>query len=573
MCPPEKYAESTFSFRRKCFTTKWLEVDAEGKKRRTFSEYKPDKVSKAVHIIRDPFDNIVSRFHLEQKLPNKTAKDYPKTREGFRDYCSSIDRIHEMSEKRTMFLDDDLMEIMRKVPCYADFIRYIEWHNLAFVTTQDLELDTYVLHYDWYTTRFNTTTRELLDFLNLEMKAEPTPFLTGKEYPYFTEDEKLALKEGFRRMASELTWKHVEQYFPDSAIDEKAVKIPTVINRIPDATSVKQAPAAVSTDDGRPPLSELVGDSPIDVRADVQFLMDWAIVGYPKTATSTKLRWLSRQKEIKAYDYEIYHLKNGEPADMVRKLYELPAGDQYKRGYKAPRDIHNIRALYAFAAFWPKTKLIVGLRHPVLWFESFYNYRIRSNVPLPPADALAGRCPPGAHNVCADEIRYNDHLSRLGKTPRSNAEELALLSPITKEDRELPKLENPIFLYEISQMHDSDEKRAAQYRVDLQNYLGLNEPIAPLTEDKEVHGDHPNKDKEINICEESHRELHDELMKIARDSSLWIRHYFVTLPDVHVSSPEYFNELLESWMIDPCVARRRNQQDAETEQASLTSTS
>ena len=54
-------------------------------------------------------------------------------------------------------------------------------------------------------------------------------------------------------------------------------------------------------------------------------------------ATSTKVRWLAKPSEIQMYDHEIYHLKDGQPASMVRTLYALPEGGQYKRGYKAPR--------------------------------------------------------------------------------------------------------------------------------------------------------------------------------------------------------------------------------------------
>jgi hypothetical protein len=31
------------------------------------------------------------------------------------------------------------------------------------------------------------------------------------------------------------------------------------------------------------------------------------------------------------------------------------------------------KAMNAIAQYWPNTGLIVGVRHPVLWFESFYN--------------------------------------------------------------------------------------------------------------------------------------------------------------------------------------------------------
>lgn len=197
----------------------------------------------------------------------------------------------------------------------------------------------------------------------------------------------------------------------------------------------------------------------------------------------------------------------------------------------------------------------------MLWFESFYNFRIRFNYTLPAPDELIDQCPPSARNVCLQEIRYNDHLSRLGKTDRTDPEELQLLGPIWPKQRNLPKMENPVFLYEISQMHDTDETRSAQYRRDLQSYLDLQTPLEPLTESEESHGDHPNKNKEIDICAPEHATVHDELLQIARDSSLWIRQYFMNLPDVFVSSPDHFQALLEDWMNDPCDRRRTTMLD------------
>jgi len=123
MCPPEKYTESSYSFRRKCLSTKWMEVHEDGTKERVFSQYKPDKLTRAIHLIRDPFDNIVSRYHLERQLPGRAAADYPKTREGFRSYCNAIDNLHQANEKRALFLDEDLLKIMSVVPCHADFFR------------------------------------------------------------------------------------------------------------------------------------------------------------------------------------------------------------------------------------------------------------------------------------------------------------------------------------------------------------------------------------------------------------------------------------------------------------------
>ena len=309
--------------------------------------------------------------------------------------------------------------------------------------------------------------------------------------------------------------------------------------------------------DNRPPLESLVREgSKTEITGDVQFLMDFAVVGYPKTATTTMLYWLNSQSEILMYDHEIYYMTDGEPADMVRALYALPAGNQYKRGYKAPRDIYIPRAIDSFNKYFPKTKLIVGIRHPVLWFESFYNYRIRSNVTLPQPNEMIGTCTKAMAGVCTDQVRYMDHLSIVGKTDLMDPEELKLLSSDMIE-RAGPKLENPIFLYEISQMEETNPVYAEQYRQDLHQYLGLRNPLVPLESSHKSHSNSPFKHLEINICDPQHKEVHDELLSISRNASLWIRKYFVPLPDVHISCPEHFNDLILEWMVDPCIARNK----------------
>jgi hypothetical protein len=213
LCPPEKYSESSYSFRRRCLTTKWLEVQEDGSLERTFAQYKPDRIAKAIHLIRDPFINIVSRFLLENEIPGREANKFNRTRQGFRKYCRSIDNLFSQNEQKMVFLEADILSLIRKVPCHEDFIRYVEWHNLAFSTADDFQLPTYVVHYEWYSSRYNATVQELLQFLELEQKAEPLPFQESKPYAFFTSEERAALEKAFRMMASFKTWKHLSPYF------------------------------------------------------------------------------------------------------------------------------------------------------------------------------------------------------------------------------------------------------------------------------------------------------------------------------------------------------------------------
>ena len=605
MCPPEKYIETTFSFRRHCFQTKWLErrdtTDDKNELHRVFGTYAPSssnnnnnttspspslRVTKAVHLLRDPWSNIVSRYHLERQLPGRLAANYTNDRAGFRAYCQqAVDPLHARNEQRFshVLFSEGLGEWLQQIPCHADFVRYMEWHNLAFTTTRDLGLETMVLHYEWYTTRLDAVARSVLDFLELPLPSSSsstfawTPFTAGKVYDvYFTLDERRALYQAFAIMASPETWSHVQQYFDaESRVAPRTMSGSTTKTEVPatrphkkNTTTARAATKSyivnVASDEKqqqqpsprqpspqqqqhRPPLDTLVQEgSSTNITGDVQFLMDFAVVGYPKTATSNLIRWLAHQPhDIATYEHELYHLKDGEPADMVRKLYALNATK--RRGYKAPRDIHNPRAIRAFAEYWPHTKLIVGLRHPVLWFESFYNYRMRDGFQLPADTAQLNRtCV--HNNVCTEEIRYHDHLARLGKTQKADPDELALLSPVLPRYRKVPPLpHNPILLYEISQLPTAD------FRTTLQDYLGLEHPLTPLEEPAESRVERV--EGEIDICDAAHAVIRTELMEIARRSSRWILDYFLAADGVTVANAPQFRELLESWNTNPCVRR------------------
>lgn len=61
-----------------------------------------------------------------------------------------------------------------------------------------------------------------------------------------------------------------------------------------------------------------------------------------------------------------------------------------------PRDY----GAFSLSTLLSQTKFIVGIRHPILWFESFYNFRIHNKVRMPPAEELVGNCGGRMHGVC-----------------------------------------------------------------------------------------------------------------------------------------------------------------------------
>lgn len=68
-CGPDKYIETLRMFQREC--TKTVTSAFEDS---VIGHYDPKIVHRAIHLIRDPFDNIVSRFHHE--LTNHEVRQF-----------------------------------------------------------------------------------------------------------------------------------------------------------------------------------------------------------------------------------------------------------------------------------------------------------------------------------------------------------------------------------------------------------------------------------------------------------------------------------------------------------------
>jgi hypothetical protein len=128
---------------------------------RTATPYAFDRVQKAVHLICDPFDNVVSRFHLHTKQRRTKSQEFG--REAFRAYCRED---HPVNRQRNleMFLGESQISKVHDIPCLNDLVKYTVWHNHAFDTSAKLELDTMLVHYGWYASRFQATKNKLLDF-------------------------------------------------------------------------------------------------------------------------------------------------------------------------------------------------------------------------------------------------------------------------------------------------------------------------------------------------------------------------------------------------------------------------
>ena len=120
----------------------------------------------------------------------------------------------------------------------------------------------------------------------------------------------------------------------------------------------------------------------IDIEDDVP-LIEFAVTGFPKTGTSYLLRHLLNTEETFMGEEEHCLSSSGisTKISMYRRGRMTEDGTtRIKNGLKCPRDLEDVHGLANYEKFFPSTNFIVSLRHPILWFQSFYNYKVRHHA-------------------------------------------------------------------------------------------------------------------------------------------------------------------------------------------------
>ena len=316
----------------------------------------------------------------------------------------------------------------------------------------------------------------------------------------------------------------------------------------------------------RPPLESLVQGW--NVTGDISFLLDFAVVGFPKCGTSSLMYQLKNHSQVDIFTDERCDMAYNKQVLLAKDLYKM--NPTHFRGLKCPMDIESTPlGLPNYHKYFPHTKFIVGIRHPVLWFESFYNFRVHNGFALPPPSEMMGRCRKNMKNVCTFRGNFHVFLANLGKTQvRQHPYEMKWFEKSAQRSVKPlndTNVNRQVFLYEVSQLSDPKTSRSNQFLADLQHFLGLPKPFPnPMiwfrpgkqhtSEEQTIKA----KSLQINICDKQHSAVRDLLQAQAVNASEWIGHYFLRAPGVTVSSPQYFlDTILAKWKKDPCTERNK----------------
>lgn len=216
-CGPDKTIHTVRSFMMGCLSGTRAVATSKGLKKIDVT-YRPSLVKKAIHIFRHPLDNIVARFHLEynvQKMKGnkKYVELFPKNETGFRRWCAADDQNRGLLSSR--LVDERLRHKLYKIPCFNEFFRYTQWHNLAFSTTRDMNLPTMILHYHEYSADFKLARSKVLNWLGFssEKPKNDIEFVSGKIYRhYYSTEERRLIRAFVKEFASAETWEQLQEY-------------------------------------------------------------------------------------------------------------------------------------------------------------------------------------------------------------------------------------------------------------------------------------------------------------------------------------------------------------------------
>ena len=317
----------------------------------------------------------------------------------------------------------------------------------------------------------------------------------------------------------------------------------------------------------------------VDTTANEQYL-DFFIMGFPKCGTTSlmilfndivnetrtvpKLLPPTDEEPNPKYVAE-YSLKGPRSAEVLVEAIKENAKlfpDVRKFGIKWPTALVHpsvITDLASVDSRHKKTKIIIGFRHPVRWFESFYNFRLRGNNEMPPPNNLIGGFEVNVGQIHTDFARYERYFMQFGKIDLT-LEELGILSTNLKPHGSLLSIPNEIFLYSLEQIEDDNSTRADVFWNDLKTFMNLDQTITSgmfpkVNAAPKVNVTESGK-KLINICDDAYKETHRVLSENAKVTADWFRSrlFDEKRNDLVIGGRDHFFSVLETWKQDPCVS-------------------
>jgi len=290
-------------------------------------------------------------------------------------------------------------------------------------------------------------------------------------------------------------------------------------------------------------------------------ILDFAIVGFAKCGTTEMMAKLSKFAPMPITDVctpihqtVYYAYKNWPKNHDHHKTKTL-------KGTKCPRAIAD--DVSEFSTFLPRTNLIIGIRHPVLMYQSFWKMMARNQPIGSPAFnpykhtkiQRGGLC----RELCLDRVRMHLYLAALGKTPL-NKEERKYLAPGDYDggkNLRNKNISNPIFLFDITQFSEEESSKLEidLFWNDLAKFLHVPD-ITNMTVSRESQNNDNRPKYSVDICAKKNDDLRALIMPYGYEMSIWLCDYLLVHvannSDVIIPDPDRFCKIIRGYSKDPC---------------------
>lgn len=302
-------------------------------------------------------------------------------------------------------------------------------------------------------------------------------------------------------------------------------------------------------------------DETLDDSTTLEF--DFIVAGFPKCGTTTLLKAFAAHPETSMAAEEQCAVAAPSQADpiVLKKLQETRNGLVGEQtAFKCPNAMYTYKSIIRMEQHSPQVKLVIGIRHPVLMMQSYFNYRItemyhkgiKEAVPDFTTLIQSGGNWKGVNLGC---IRFELFLMQLGKTDLypNNFDDMSEFSKAFGYDMAVKPSNFQVFLYTVEQLDDTDEERSSLFRSTMQSFLNLNEEIPPFGHENKNHATgSEGYDESISICDEQYAAVRRLLIENGIKASDWIIGDFMESPEVLVANPDHFAASLKQWEHDPC---------------------
>lgn len=305
--------------------------------------------------------------------------------------------------------------------------------------------------------------------------------------------------------------------------------------------------------------------------------LDFMVAGFPKCGTTSMRVLLQNHEETNVlHKYQVnnigkeqeveYFLQSGNKLYVDELFEDLKENSEegMKNGIKWPDAVigNNIKSIGELHKYNPKghlTSVIVGVRHPVKWFESFYNYRVMAttsqmkrigrdeDIQFPDPYSLIGGENKSWLHVYTDLARWERSLMQLGKWTLSKND----MKLLEFQKHMIISTPNKFFIYDVDQLADPDEDTNESFRKDLSDFLGLKRTFDPIphSNDQNKLG---KKEGQIDICDSEYDSLRLHLVKQGRESADWMIANAANGLDIVLGGDDHFFTFVQKWAEDPC---------------------